>query len=78
MAMYEANQAAAIKNLDQADALLALASRNVTQLELDEEKAHVLRVRVERALAYGDHSTASRLVAKLKKTASPGSSVNRG
>lgn len=76
MAMYEPNQVAAIKNLDQAEALLARANRNVAQLELDEEKAHVLRVRVERALAYGDHRTAGRLVAELQKMASPRSSVN--
>ena len=76
MAMYAANQASALKNLDQAEALLARARGNVAQLELDEEKAHVLRVRVERALASGDHRTAKRLMAELEKMASPGASVN--
>ncbi len=76
MAMYEPNQAAAMKNLDEADALLAKATASISQLDLDEEKAHVLRVRVERALAAGDGATAEKLVAKLEKLASPGSSVN--
>jgi len=76
MAMYEPDQAAAMKNLDQAEALLAAASGIVAQLDLDEEKAHVLRVRVERALALGDRSTARKLVAELEKVASPVSSVN--
>ncbi len=76
MAMYEPDQAAAMKNLDRADALLAQASRSVSQLDLNEEKAHVLRVRVERALAVGDHATAEKLVAKLEKLASLGSSIN--
>jgi tetratricopeptide (TPR) repeat protein len=76
IAMYEPSQAAAMKNLDQADALLVRASRNVSQLELNEEKAHVLRVRVERALAVGDGGTAERSVAKLEKLATPGSSIS--
>jgi Flp pilus assembly protein TadD len=76
MAMYEPNPADAMKNLAQADALLAAASKNVAKPELDEEKAHVLRVRVERALADGDRSTAKTLVADLEKMASPGASVN--
>jgi len=76
MAMYEPDQAAAMKNLDQADALLAAASGKIAQLDLEEEKAHVLRVRVERALTVGDYSTAQKLMADLEKMASPSSSVN--
>jgi len=76
MAMYEPNHATAMKNLDQANALLVRASRSVAPIELDEEKAQVLRVRVERALAYGDRSTAKRLVDKLEKMALSGSSIN--
>ncbi len=75
MAMYESDQAAAVKNLDQAEGLLAAASGHVAQLELDEEKAQVLRVRVERAVASGDFITAGRFVAKLEKMTSA-SSVN--
>ncbi len=76
MAMYEPNPAAAIKNLDQADALLVQASRSVNQVDLNEEKAHILRVRVERALAAGDRATAEKLVTKLERLAGPGSSIN--
>ena len=76
MAMYEPDQAAGMKNLDQADALLAAASGKVAQLDLGEEKAQILRVRAERALALGDLSGAGKLVAKLEKMASPASSVN--
>jgi len=45
-------------------------------LELDEEKAQILRVRVERAVAANDFSAAGKFVAKLEKMASPASSVN--
>ncbi len=76
MAMYEPDGSAARKNLDQAEVLLAQASRSVTQLELNEEKAHILRVRVERALAAGDRATAERLISRLEALASPGSSIN--
>lgn len=76
MAMYEPNQAAAMKNLDRAEVLLTKSSRRVSRLDLNEEKAHILRVRVERALAAGDRSAAEKLVAKLEKLASPGSGVS--
>jgi tetratricopeptide (TPR) repeat protein len=76
MAMYEPNQAAAMKNLAQADALLAAASKNIAKPELDEERAHILRVHVERALADGDRRTAKKLVADLEKMASPAASLN--
>jgi tetratricopeptide (TPR) repeat protein len=76
MAMYEPNQAVAMKNLDRADALLTKASRRVSQLDLNEEKAHVLRVRVERALAVGDRAAADQLVTKLEKLASSGSGIS--
>lgn len=76
VAMYEPDPVAAMKNLDQADVLLAAASAIVARLDLDEEKAQVLRVRVVRALALGDLGTAEKLVAELEKMASPASSVN--
>ena len=76
MAMYEPDQAAAMKNLDQAEALLAATNGGVSQLDVDEEKAHVLRVRVERTLASGDFSMAQKLVRKLERMASGGASVN--
>jgi tetratricopeptide (TPR) repeat protein len=76
MAMYEPDSTVALKNLDQTDALLAAAAGKIAQLDLDEEKAHVLRVRVERALAAGDLKTAQKLVTELQQMASSGSSVN--
>ena len=76
MAMYEPDQAAAMKNLDQADALLTAAGGKVAKIELDEEKAHVMRVRVERALAAGDTAAAEKLLAQIEQMASSGSSVN--
>jgi tetratricopeptide (TPR) repeat protein len=76
MAMYEPSPVAALKNLDRADTLLAQAVGSISELDLDEEKAHILRVRVERALAAGDHHTAKRFVAELEKMSSSGSSVN--
>jgi len=76
MAMYEPNQTAAMQNLDRADALLVEASGSVSQLDLNEEKAHILRVRVERALTAGDRATAEKLVTNLGELASQGSSTN--
>jgi len=76
MAMYEPVSAASMKNLDHAETLLSAATGKVAQVDLDEERAHVLRVRVERALSSGDRATAEKAVAQLEKMASPGSSVN--
>jgi hypothetical protein len=76
MAMYEPDQAAAVKNLDQADALLAAARGKVSQLDWNEEKAHIVRVRVERAISSGDLTTAAKQLAGLEKMASAGGSVN--
>jgi len=76
MAMYEPDQASAMKNLDQADALLAAVRGKVSQLDWNEEKAHIVRVRVERAVAAGDTGKAEKLLAKLEQLASSGASVN--
>jgi len=75
MAMYEPDPASALKNLDQAEALLAAASGKIAKLDMDEELAHVLRVRVERAVS-GDIATAEKPLAELEKMASTGTSVN--
>jgi tetratricopeptide (TPR) repeat protein len=77
MAMYEPDQAAALKNLDHADALLASDTGKVAQLDLDEERAHVLRVRVERAVSVGDYTTAQKVVGQLEAMTSSGSSGNQ-
>jgi len=76
MAMYEPDRSAAMKNLDQAEALLTAAAGKVAQTDLDEEKAHILRARSARALAAGDGNAAGKLVAELRQMASPGGSVN--
>ena len=76
MAMYETDPSAATKNLDEASALLAAAKGKVAQLDLDEENAHILRVRAERKLALGDLKAVQELVGELERMASSGSSVN--
>lgn len=76
MAMYEPDQEAATKNLDQAEALLSAARGKVSPLDLQEERARVLRVRLERVLAAGDTATADKLTAQLQQMASEGTSVN--
>jgi tetratricopeptide (TPR) repeat protein len=76
MAMYEPDPARALKNLDHAEMLLSTEKGKVSQIEFQEEQAHILRVRVERAIAAGDTQTAQKFVAELEKLAAPGSSVN--
>lgn len=76
MAMYETSQSAAEKNLNEASALVAAARGKVARVDLDEEKAHILRVRVERKLALGDVASAREFVSELRRMASSSSSVN--
>jgi hypothetical protein len=76
MAMYDPDPATAVQKLDHADALLADASGKIAQLDLDEERAHVLRVRVEQAAALHDYAAADKSMAALEKMASAGTSVN--
>jgi hypothetical protein len=76
MAMYEPDQGAAMKNLDQADTLLIAARGKVSQLDWNEERAHILRVRVERAVTSGDKVAAQKLLTQLEQLASSGGSVN--
>jgi len=76
MAMYELDSLAAVKNLDRAEALLTAAKGKVNPIDFDEERAHILRVRIERAVAAGGTQTAQKLVAELEQMATLGSSVN--
>jgi len=76
MAMYEPDAATAMKNLDHAEVLLAAAKNKVSQIDFNEEKAHILRVRVEREVAAGDANTGQTLVGELEGMAAPGSSLN--
>jgi hypothetical protein len=74
--MYEADDTAAMKNLDEAETLLAAAKGKVAQVDLDEERARALEMRAEKKLAAGDASAAQRIVAELEKMASSSASVN--
>jgi tetratricopeptide (TPR) repeat protein len=73
MAMYEPNHDAAFKNLDHAEALLAAANGTVNPLDLGEEKAHVVRTRLELAVTAGDFNKAQKLLADLEKISSSSS-----
>lgn len=76
MAMYEVDAAAAMKNLEQAEAVLAEHKAEVAQVDLDEEQARIVRVRVERSVAAGNESAARAALAQLEKMQSSGSSIN--
>lgn len=73
MAMYQADDATAAKELDQAEAILASKSDVVAKADLDEERARILRVRLEHAVARNDHGGARKLLADLEKMANSGS-----
>ncbi len=68
MAMYEPDAATSLKHLEDAEAVLR-ARGNMAQSSLDEEKARILRVRVERASAASNESLASAALADLQKLA---------
>ncbi|HEV2988020.1 MAG TPA: tetratricopeptide repeat protein [Candidatus Angelobacter sp.] len=76
MAMYETSYDAAMKNLEQAEAILAENQAAVAQVDLNEEQARILRVRVERALANGNEAAARAALLQLEKMSNSGSSVN--
>jgi tetratricopeptide (TPR) repeat protein len=76
MAMYEPDSAAALKQLDRAEAILAARKGFVAQSDLDEETARIWRVRVERFAAAGDLAAAHKALDKLQKMASSGGSVS--
>jgi len=73
MAMYQADHDTATKELDQAESVLAANKDAVAQADLDEERARILRVRVEHAVARKDLGAAQNLLAELQKMASSGS-----
>lgn len=58
MAMYQPEQVVANQYLDQADALLMAKKDAVSKTDLDEERARILRVRVERNLSTNSKSPA--------------------
>lgn len=73
MAMYQADHDLASKELDQAESVLSSNKDAVAQADLDEERARILRVRVEHAVARKDLATGQKLLAELQKMASSGS-----
>lgn len=73
MAMYQADHDTAAKELDQAESVLAANKDAVAQADLDEERARILRVRVEHAVARKDLGAAQKLLAELQKMATSGS-----
>ncbi len=79
MAMYGPDAAAANKHLDQADAILTAKKDSVAKADLDEERARILRVRVERNLPAkpaASSPVADAALANLKKMAESSASVN--
>ena len=73
MAMYQTDHDTAAKELDQAEAILAEKSDAVAKSDLDEERARILRVRVEQAIAANDLAGAKKTLAELEKMAASGS-----
>jgi tetratricopeptide (TPR) repeat protein len=73
MAMYQADHDTAVKELDQAESVLAANKDAVAKADLDEERARILRVRLEHAVARKDQATAQKLLAELEKMANSGS-----
>ena len=73
MAMYQTDHDTAAKELDQAELVLAGNKDAVAQADLDEERARILRVRVERAIVRKDLGTAQKLLAELQNMAASGS-----
>ena len=72
MAMYEPDKTAATRDLQQAETILAARRDVVSQTDLDEEAARILRVRVERAVAAEDLSAAQTAVTRLEEMANGG------
>jgi len=73
MAMYQTDHDMAAKELEQAESVLAANKDAVAQADLDEERARILRVRVEHAVARKDYAAAQKLLTELQKMASSGS-----
>lgn len=79
MAMYQPDTAVANKDLEQAEAKLAARKDSIDKADLDEERARILRARVERNLPTGpkrQNAAAEAALAALKKMAETSASVN--
>jgi tetratricopeptide (TPR) repeat protein len=73
IAMYQKDRAVAAAELDKAEAILNDKQDVVAKADLDEERARILRVRLEQAVASNDLSTAQKLMFDLERLASSGS-----
>src|ERR1051326_2011891 len=73
MAMYEHDRATAVANLNRADTVLTENSQLLAESDLDEERARILRVRLEKAVAANDLAAAKRMLGELEKMAASGS-----
>jgi tetratricopeptide (TPR) repeat protein len=72
-AMYQTDRATALNDLNRADSLLTEKSRLLAESDLDEERARILRVRVEKAVAANDLSSAKKILGELEKMGASGS-----
>lgn len=73
MAMYQSDRAAAADDLNRADTILTENSLLLAESDLDEERARILRVRVEKAVAANDFSAAKKTLTELAKMNASGS-----
>jgi hypothetical protein len=71
--MYQSDRAAASEDLNRADTVLMEKSEVVAESDLDEERARILRVRVEKAVAANDLTAAKRILGELEKMGASGS-----
>jgi len=72
-AMYQHDRAAATADLNRADTVLTEKSQLVAESDLDEERARILRVRVEKAVAANDLTAAKKILVELEKMGASGS-----
>ncbi|HEV8494855.1 MAG TPA: hypothetical protein VGR76_21425, partial [Candidatus Angelobacter sp.] len=73
MAMYQNDRAAAAADLNRADTVLTENSLLLAESDLDEERARILRVRLEKAVAANDFSVAKKILSELAKMSGSGS-----
>jgi tetratricopeptide (TPR) repeat protein len=73
MAMYQTDHDIAVKELDQAQAVLAANREFVAKADMEEEWARINRVRLEHAVARKDYVAAQKLLSDLEKMANSGS-----
>ncbi|MBZ5509302.1 MAG: hypothetical protein LAO78_27910 [Acidobacteriia bacterium] len=73
MAMYQTDHDLAAKELDQAQAVLAVNRESLAKADMEEEWARIMRVRLEHAAARKDYVAAQKLLTDLEKMANSGS-----